>query len=136
MRYGIDWGAVATWPHWFSGKVSDSCAMDFLCRIFVAEVIKAYRCFGVAITRDGQERGEPFLVSFQGKLYEVEDEFAVIRSTRGYASVGSGRKYALGALAVLDATTPVEKRIRMALQAAATHDAGVAGPFSVVSGVG
>lgn len=134
LRYGIDWNAVLGAPMWSERVIPDDRVMHFLCTAFVSAVIKAYRDFGVAVTRDGQEKGEPFLLGFQGKLYEVEDEFAVIRHVRPYAVVGCGRKYALGALAVLDDQVPVEKRIRMALQAAATHNAGVAGPFTIVSG--
>lgn len=134
LRFGIDWNAVMAWPHWNGLQVPENLVMEFLCRAFVPAAIKAYREFGVAVTRDGQERADPFLLGFQGKLYEIEEEFAVIRSTRPYAAVGSGRKYALGAMAVLDDQIPVEKRIRMALQAAATHNVGVTGPFTVIGG--
>lgn len=134
LRYGIDWSALNASDLWSQGKIRDSLVVEFLCTVFIRAVIKAYRDFGVTVTRDGVERGEAFLLGFQGKLYEVEDEFAVVRSTRPYAAVGAGRRFALGAMAALeDHVASVEARIGMALQVAADHEASVAGPFTIIS---
>lgn len=72
------------------------------------------------------------LVGYRGKLYSVDEAWAVLEHVAGYDACGSGRQVALGALAVT-ATTPPDLRIRKALEAAQTHVSSVRGPFTVLS---
>lgn len=41
------------------------------------------------------------MVGYKGKIYEVNSDFQVNSSSRGFSAVGSGKYFALGALSVL-----------------------------------
>lgn len=73
-----------------------------------------------------------FLLAIQGRLYRVEEDFGIHRSTRGYAAVGCGEFFALGALYATPDMAP-KKRVKLALAAAAENSAGVAPPFDLLN---
>lgn len=77
--------------------------------------------------------GGTFLVGYHGKLYTINSDFQVGVPADPYDTVGSGSDLALGAMFANAKTkmTP-EKRVIQALEAAATFNAGVAGPFYIV----
>lgn len=77
----------------------------------------------------GQEHiDSAFLVGYGGCLYSVAPDLQVLRSRVGFAAVGCGAPYALGALyANLDGLP--QERIERALQAAERFSAGVRSPF-------
>lgn len=61
-----------------------------------------------------------FLVGYQGHLFEVQSDYSVIESADGYASVGSGFQYCLGAMnaltsCMLDPTDIVITAIKAAI---------------------
>lgn len=66
-----------------------------------------------------------------GRIYTSGSNLGVYRSRRGYAAIGSGDQYALGALhATKD--QPPRARVLAALRAAASHAPTVAGPFRIL----
>lgn len=73
-----------------------------------------------------------FLIGFAGRLFELYSDFGVGEPINGYASVGCGSPYALGALAATAQLKP-KRRVRMALDAAEHHNAGVRGPMTVLT---
>jgi hypothetical protein len=78
--------------------------------------------------------GTNFLLGFRGSLYLVEDAFQAVGWKIQEDAVGSGRDFALGSLHTtrnIKTWTP-EKRVQSALQAAATINPFVAGPFNIV----
>lgn len=80
----------------------------------------------------GQEHiDSAFLVGYRGRLYTVAADLQVLRSRVGYASVGCGAPYALGALYANVDGLPQERLVR-ALEAAAKFSAGVRAPFAFV----
>lgn len=74
-----------------------------------------------------------FLVGYKGKLYSIESDYQVIRTTHGYNACGIGEQYALGALFATKEEKDPKKRIITALEAAANSNAGVMAPFIVLS---
>ena len=66
-----------------------------------------------------------------GHIYTGASNLGMYRSRRGYAAIGSGDQYALGALhATKD--MPPRARVLAALRAAAAHATTVVGPFRIL----
>lgn len=74
-----------------------------------------------------------FLVCLNGKIFIIQNDYSVIRSRNGYAAIGAGQDFALGALAALEQEeiTPHEK-VRRALEAAEHLSPQVCKPFHIV----
>jgi ATP-dependent protease HslVU (ClpYQ) peptidase subunit len=51
-----------------------------------------------ALKKANFEGGGNCLIGVKGQLWELQPDFSVIRSTLGYAAVGSGTEYALGSM--------------------------------------
>lgn len=82
-------------------------------------------------TEEGQEVSGVFLVGLAGHLFEIREDYQVVRPATPYAAVGAGAITALGALHVLHEHTDVELRARaeIALAAAETYTQSVRRPF-------
>lgn len=110
---------------------------DDLDRFLVTDFIDAVRAIlidaGVTQSKDGVETMDEsdFVVGLRGRLYTVQGDFSVVRSTLGYAATGSGIDLALGSLYSTRGRSP-RARVRQALEAAATHNASVAPPFTIL----
>jgi ATP-dependent protease HslVU (ClpYQ) peptidase subunit len=87
-------------------------------------------CFS---TSSGQRSLESeLMLVVAGRIYTSGSNLGMYRSRRGYAAIGSGDQYALGALhATKD--MPPRARVLAALRAAATHTPTVAGPFRILT---
>ena len=68
------------------------------------------------------------LIVISGKVYHLQEDFSIVRSKRGYISIGSGNEVAFGALHATKELLP-EDRIRIALEAASEYILSVGGPF-------
>lgn len=74
-----------------------------------------------------------FLIALNGKIFIIQDDYSVIRSRHGFASIGAGQDFALGALASLEKyVTDPRMKIELALKAAADLSPQVCGPFHIV----
>lgn len=78
-----------------------------------------------------------FLVAVRGKLYTVLSDGTYLEAQRGYAAIGSGADYALGALRVYSgdgvwSLTTSQMRAEKALEIAAEFDSGTAAPFDFI----
>ena len=106
--------------------------MDYMVRAFIPGL---QRCFKEG-DYDPGENGPTFLVGFKGHIYIVGPGFHVLEFENDYVALGTGQPYACGSLHTTDANlsewTP-EDRIRKALSAAEHHNAGVRGPFTIIS---
>jgi hypothetical protein len=71
---------------------------------------------------DGSDYRFAFLIAIAGNIYSVDDDMSVGLRSDGIYGVGSGSKYAIGA--VLAGATPLE-----AMKIAAEQDAYTSGPF-------
>jgi hypothetical protein len=80
-----------------------------------------------------KEKGGTFIVAYKGELCTIYDDLQVSTVTATYCSVGSGYKYALGALhATSDMKMKPRTRVLGALSAAAFHNAYVREPFTIM----
>jgi ATP-dependent protease HslVU (ClpYQ) peptidase subunit len=75
--------------------------------------------------------GGTFLVGYKGSLYTIEGDYQVGKSQGAFDAVGCGSDLALGSLYSTEGL-PAEKRVNIALAAAATFSAGVAPPFTIL----
>lgn len=61
------------------------------------------------------------LIGYCGKLYKIDSSYVVFAVTDAYNAIGSGRDYALAAMAVLD-TLPPGERVKRAVEVAIKFD--------------
>lgn len=73
--------------------------------------------------------GSHLLVGYAGRLYDLRIGGTPIRTVDGVYSIGSGSRYAFGALA--GSRRKDEKAVKHALESAARYDAYTSGPFYV-----
>jgi ATP-dependent protease HslVU (ClpYQ) peptidase subunit len=117
---------------------------SFLVTSFVPVIRRSFHEHGFAKTvrltrtpnyiEEGQEIGGVFLVGVHGHIFEVHDDYQVVRPTTPYAAVGDGAIAALGALHALTAHTalPLKKLTAAALTAAETYSRSVRNPFHFI----
>lgn len=104
----------------------------FMCTTWVDAVRDCLKAGGWARKDNEQETGGKFLVGVSGRLFVVETDYQVGEPVDGYAAVGCGEDFALGALYATAAVADAEERVRLALAAAERHSAGVRGPYRLV----
>lgn len=89
-----------------------------------------------AVSEDGNKLlpGDTLLVAWGGYIFQLDSQYHMARIEENYYAIGTGTKYALGALYTLVGRTeyPIKKRIELALAAAAAFDPYVCEPFQVV----
>lgn len=97
---------------------------------------KALQARGAIVEKDGQATAGDcaYILGFEGKIYILENDFGVWESRNSYTAIGSGREYALGALAALQKELPKDPELTMtkALAAAAKWCPWVMEPFCIV----
>lgn len=106
--------------------------MEYMVTDFIDSVRKCFGENGYGKIHDKDfNKGGTFLVGYNNSLYVIYDDFQVGQNVCGYDSVGCGSDLALGSLHSTVGRKP-EDRLQMALEAAATHSAGVAAPFLTI----
>jgi ATP-dependent protease HslVU (ClpYQ) peptidase subunit len=106
----------------------------YLCTDFVDAVIDTLEKNGYSKVKDNEKEGGSFIVAFNHKIYKIESDFQVGRAVNGYASVGCGAPFAMGAISALRTiTTNPEDLMQRALHAAEENSAGVVGPFVLMN---
>lgn len=107
---------------------------DDLDRWMVCEFVDAVReCLAAGDhlkKKAGHESEGEFLVGVRGRLFTVQADFQVARSSHTYDAVGCGANLALGSLFTSEGVSP-RKRVQVALYAAEQFSAGVRGPFTI-----
>ena len=107
----------------------------FMCTTFIDAVRDCLSGGGYASTTNGTEAGGTFLVGVAGRLFQVNSDYQVGESRDRYDAIGCGSGYALGVLHLTGRQQmPPRSRLRLALEAAAHHSAGVRAPFRYVTG--
>lgn len=104
---------------------------EYMVTAFVDAVRECLKAGGYAKKENEVEAAGQFLVGHRGTLWKVDSDYQVGRSLCGYAAVGCGDEFALGALHATAGDAP-KRRINRALYAAADHSAGVRPPFTVI----
>lgn len=108
--------------------------LEYLVCHFVESVRKTLKDGGYAEVSNGQESGGYFLVGYGGRLFTIQADYSVLESTLGIDATGAGYKEVLASLyALRDSRIKPEDRITTALEAAATFNPMVQGPFLVRS---
>jgi ATP-dependent protease HslVU (ClpYQ) peptidase subunit len=107
--------------------------MEYMVKEFIEALRKCLKDGGFTTIEDSVEEGGVFLVGYNGRLYRIDSDFQVGESMDGYEAVGSGEDLALGSLHTTSLLTMnARRRIRMALEAAAYFNVGVAAPFNIL----
>lgn len=73
-----------------------------------------------------------FLFGYKGKLYDMQGDYQVGKPNSKFASIGSGRDLALGAMHASKNVRNPKKRLTDALEAAAAGNAAVRAPFIIL----
>ncbi|MFI9722227.1 hypothetical protein ACIHFE_21610 [Streptomyces sp. NPDC052396] len=106
----------------------------FMATVFVDRLRACLKNGGWARKDDDQEQAGTFLVGVHGRLFAVYDDYQIAEPADGYAAVGCGGEFALGALhATADLGLKPRDRLTLALTAAGHHSAGVCEPFTYVT---
>ncbi|NBU69892.1 MAG: hypothetical protein EBS53_00290 [Bacteroidetes bacterium] len=107
----------------------------------VLEVAKklhtGFKRVGANIVDEGkvESHDSNFLVCINGKVFVIQDDYSVIRSSHGFAAIGAGQDFALGALSCLFSHVPdmpPKEKVRTALEVAAEFSPQVCGPFHII----
>lgn len=115
-------------------KTKDITDYQYLCTSFVDQVRKTMKSGGMLETEKGIEECGTFIVSYNKKLYYVEDDFQVGIPANGYCAVGCGHDLALGSVftALRYGTESPIEIIKDALDAASEYSAGVRAPYLIL----
>lgn len=99
---------------------------------FISSMKDVLRKNGVLVVENEQEKLPSncnFLIGFKGKIYEMDDDFSMFRSARGFACIGSGSNVALGSLWTTRDLASPQARLRLALEASVELVPSCAPPF-------
>lgn len=111
---------------------SDVDPYVFMVTEFVSRVRDCLKTGGFARKENEVEKGGTFLVGYAKRLFMVESDYQVGEMVDGYAACGCGADIALGSMHSTEKEEP-HKRVKMALNAAERHSAGVRGPFKILA---
>lgn len=85
------------------------------------------------------DKGGNCLIGVKSQLWEMQDDWSVLRSVKGYGAVGSGYEYAHGSMSTIMEITPpkmlldAESAIRLAIKTAGTFSPSVGSECTIVS---
>lgn len=107
---------------------------DYLVVDFIPELIKCFEENHFAKTKEGSKSGGNFLIGFEERLFQVQDDFSVLEPECAYTAVGSGQEFAMGAMYALSSVTiSPEEQVREAIEAASEFSTTVGGPITVLN---
>ncbi len=107
-------------PKFFPGSDPD----EYIFNVALDVIRPALREAGSVSVKDGIETVESnTIVNFQGRIYVIYGNFAVLTAAVPYAAVGSGTDLAMGAFFATQDMPSAQDRVRIALEASAAHNA-------------
>ncbi len=127
---------VASLPKFEPGQYDE---YQFMLRRFVPGIREALSAGGYIKKKDEREEGGTFLVGFNGRLFNIADDFQVAESSEDYDACGCGRPYALATMRTLKISGrgsfifTATGKIRWALMVAAHYSNGVGEPFTILA---
>lgn len=92
------------------------------------------------LRENGYDKGGTCLIGVRGQLWQLQDDFSVLRSVNGFDACGSGYEYAMGSMYTMASIAPppdeasVVKLLKRAVLAAGTHSPSVGTDCIVISG--
>ena len=115
---------------------SSSAATDerYLVNQVIPVIRDLFKTQGYTHVLNNEESAGSFLLGYNGKVHEVDCDFQVNSYREGYAAIGCGENFALGALAVMPEEYDPILRVNLALEIACKFSAGVLPPYTVVIG--
>lgn len=93
-----------------------------------------------AMEDNGYEEGPSSLIGVRGQLWCLQSDWSVLRSVKGYDTIGSGSEYASGSLYTMQRELPatssddIMTRLRTAIAAAGTFSPSVGTECTVLFG--
>ena len=112
-------------------------ALEYMVRDFTSAVRQCLKDGGFATKDKEQESGGIFLVGYMGRLFRIESSYQVIEPLCGWIATGCGEDIAMGAIEgqlIASRERDYEWILRQAMQVTERNNAGVRGPFHVVTG--
>lgn len=108
---------------------------DYLCTDFIDGIRKCFEENGfMQEYTNKQIKGGTFLVAYENRLFQIDDDYQVGENSCGYGACGSGDVYAYGCLfGLTDIDMSVEGKVLTALMSAEEYSATVASPFSIMT---
>lgn len=94
------------------------------------DIAKQYDCLVKPKETEPAVLQSSFLFAIDGRIYRLFANFTVMPVEHGYDALGCAEDLALGALYATEGRTDPETRVRLALEAAAAHNAAIRGPFT------
>jgi len=105
---------------------------EFMSTVFIDAVRSCMKDGGYTKIEYSVESGGTFLVGYNGRLYEVSEDFHVNTFIDGYSAIGAGWQYALGSIYTSSITDSPRDIIQVALEAAEEFSTSVCGPFKIM----
>lgn len=108
--------------------------MRFMVAEFVEAARQSFKHAGFCRKDNEKDYGGIFLVGFDGQIFEVQDDFQVVKPAKPYTAIGSGGRVALGALHALEdiPELTLRERAQRALEISECWSASVRAPFYFV----
>lgn len=110
--------------------INNKDILKYMTTSFISAAIKCFEGGKWLGKENNQVSGGTFLVGINGRLFRIQDDFAVLESTYGFDAVGCGEQFAKGAMHASKIQDP-SKKITAALEAAEAFSAGVQRPFHI-----
>jgi ATP-dependent protease HslVU (ClpYQ) peptidase subunit len=114
-----------------------SCAkndLEYIISFVIESIRDFFKEYGFSTINNNEELGGNFFIVYRNEIYEVQSDFSVVVHDRNYASIGSGKDLALGALYTLENSPYVftEDFLTISIKAAIEFQAGVAPPIVIL----
>jgi ATP-dependent protease HslVU (ClpYQ) peptidase subunit len=109
---------------------------EYINTIFVKKLRKCFKDNNVSTVKDNKEDTQScMLVAYRGQIYEINCDFCVIKFSKDYYAVGSGRRFAIGALdSYLKTKGEIdENAIKIAVGSAIKNDIYCSGKIDIIN---
>jgi hypothetical protein len=106
---------------------------QYMCTDFINAVRSCLDLGGFTRIECNNEIGGTFLIGFNGVIYGIDNDFQVAIPSPNWESIGCGSYFAMGSLFTTQKVQNQEKRVRVALEAAAFFSGGVLPPLHILS---
>jgi len=111
----------------------DKDIYEYMCVTFINNLRHVLKDGGYTKIESNREDGGTFIVGYEGRLFEVQEDFQVAEPLENYTACGCGFELALSSLYTtkrLDHKDPYG-RVLIALEAAENYSGGVSAPFVI-----
>jgi len=136
FTYSFRMGQLLRYSFYPPLRHPDKDVMEYMCTDFIEAVRECFEEGGFKL--DDDTGGPLFLVGYEGRVFEIQDDFQVCEVQDDVFCAGAGGPYAAGALHILNGYSDLEPpmKIYMALEAASANNACVSPPFVILDDEG